>query len=59
MRVKKSLHTLYALADSEDLEVQSFNIITTFLTGSMDVPVHTIQVQGFEDQSCDIVLLDQ
>lgn len=57
--VKESLHTLYALASSEDLEVQSFDIITAFLTGSMDVPVHTIQVQGFEDQSKDIVLLDQ
>lgn len=57
--VKESLHTLYALAASEDLEIQSFDIITAFLTGTMDVPVHTVQVQGFEDQSRDIVLLDQ
>lgn len=57
--VKESLHTLYALAAPEDLEVQSFDIITAFLTGSMDVPVHTVQVQGFEDQSRDILLLDQ
>lgn len=57
--VKESLHTLYALAASEDLEMQSFDIITAFLTGSMDVPVHTVQVRGFEDESRDIVLLDQ
>lgn len=25
----------------------------------MDVPVHSIQVQGFEDESGDILLLDQ
>lgn len=57
--VKESLHTFYALAASEDLEIQSFDIITAFPTGSIDVPVHTVQVQGFEDQSKDIVLLDQ
>lgn len=57
--VKESLHTLYALAASENLEMQSFDIITAFLTGSMDVPVHTVQVRGFEDESKDIVLLDQ
>lgn len=56
--VKESLHTLYALPASEDLELQSFDIITAFLTGSMDVPVHTVQVQGFEDQSRDILLLN-
>ena len=57
--VKESLHTLYALAASEDLEMQSFDMITVFLTGSMDVPVHTVQVRGFKDESRDIVLLDQ
>lgn len=57
--VKESLHTLYALAASEDLEMQSFDIITAFLTGSMDVPVHTVQVRGFKDESRDTVLLDQ
>lgn len=51
--------TLYALAASEDLEMESFDIITAFLTGSMDVPVHSVQVKGFEDQSKDILLLDQ
>lgn len=57
--VKESLTTLYALAASEDLELQSFDIITAFLTGSMDVPVHSVQVKGFEDASRDILLLDQ
>lgn len=57
--VKESLQTLYALAALEYLELQSFNIITAFLTGSMDVPMHTVQVRGFEDKSKDIVLLDQ
>lgn len=57
--VKESLNSLYALAASDNLELQSFDIITAFLTGSMDVPVHSIQVQGFEDQSRDILLLDQ
>lgn len=57
--VKESLHALYALAASEDLEMQSFDIITAFLTGSMDVPVHTVQVCGCEDESKDILLLDQ
>lgn len=56
---KESLTTLYALAESEDLGIQSFGIITAFLTGSMDVPVHSVQVKGFEDQSKDILLLDQ
>lgn len=57
--VKESLNSLYALAASDDLEVQSFDIITAFLTGSMDVPVHSVQVKGFEDESRDILLLDQ
>lgn len=57
--VKESLMTLYALTASEDLEMESFDIITAFLTGSMDVPVHSVQVKGFEDQSKDILLLDQ
>lgn len=57
--VKESLNTLYALAASEDLELESFDIITAFLTGSMDVPVHSVQVKGFEDESRDVLLLDQ
>lgn len=39
--------------------MHSFDIITAFLTGSMDVPVHPVQVQGFEDESKDILLPDQ
>lgn len=42
VRVKESLNTLYAMAASKNLEVESFDIITAFLTGSMDVPVHSI-----------------
>lgn len=57
--VKESLHALYSLVASDDLEMQSFDIITAFLTGSMDVPVHTVQVRGFEDESHNILLLDQ
>lgn len=57
--VKESPNTLYALASSEDLEMESFDIITAFLTGSMDVPVHSVQVKGFEDQSRDVLLLYQ
>lgn len=57
--VQESLMTLHALAASEDLELACFDIITAFLTGSMDVLVHSGQVEGFEDQSKDILLLDQ
>lgn len=57
--VKESLNSLYALAASDDLELESFDRITAFLTRLMDVPEHSIQVQGFEDQSRDILLLDQ
>lgn len=57
--VKESLHTLYVLAASEDLEMNSFDIITAFLTGSMDEPVHTVQVSGFKEDSKEIILLDQ
>lgn len=57
--VKESLKALYALAASEDLNLESFNVITAFLTGSMDVPVHSVQVKGFEDESHDVLLLDQ
>lgn len=57
--VNESLHTLYALSVSEDLEMHSFNIITAFLTGSTDVPVHTFRVQGCEDEIKDVVLLEQ
>lgn len=45
--VKESLNTLYAMAASDDLEMESFNIITASLTGTMDVPVHSVQVKGF------------
>lgn len=57
--VKESLNALYALAASTDLEMKLFDIITAFLIGSMDVPVHTVKVKGFEDKSKDILLLDQ
>lgn len=56
--VKESLNTLYALAASEDLELEAFDIITAFLTGSKDVPVHSVQVRVFEDESRDVLLLD-
>lgn len=56
--VKESFMALYSLAASEDL-VESFDIITAFLTGSMDVPVHSVQVKGFKDESRDVLLLDQ
>lgn len=57
--VKEYLNALYSLAASEDLKLESFDIITAFLTGSMDVPVHSVQVKGFEDESRDVLLLDQ
>lgn len=57
--VQESLNSLYALAAADNLELGSFDIMSAFLTGSMDVPVHSVQVKGFEDRSRDILLLDQ
>lgn len=39
--IKESLHTLYALIASEDLEWASFDIKTAFLTGTTDITRHT------------------
>lgn len=59
MRVKESFNNLYALAHSEALEFQSFNIATAFLNGQIYLPVHTMQFKVFEDEHCNIVLLNQ
>lgn len=57
--VKESMYALCSLAAAEDLEVQSFDIKTAFLTGSTDVPVYTIQIPCYDDGSGCIVALDQ
>lgn len=54
-----SLHTLFAMAADEDLEMESFDIKTAFLTGDADVPIFTIQLKGYKDGSPDVILLDQ
>lgn len=46
-----TLPTLYALAASDDLEMQSFDIETTFLNRTMKHDVYVRQVTGFRDSS--------
>lgn len=57
--VKESLYAMLALAASDDLEFETFDIKTAFLTGASDMPVHTTQMKGFNDGSGDILVLDQ
>lgn len=50
---------IWRTTGSEDLELQSFKITSAFLTGSMEFPIQTVQVQGFEDERREVLLLDQ
>lgn len=57
--VKESLYAMLSLAASDDLEFEAFDIKTAFLTGTNEMPVHTAQMKGFNDNSGDILVLDQ
>lgn len=46
-----TLRTLYSLAAVDDLEMQSFDIETAFLNGTMSHDVYVRQVTGFRDHS--------